>query len=221
MEINDFYKNFNSSTNYFLMKNDIFNNNNTKLNSSYNPFLQMNEDNPSNSYYRNYSNGQQINYNKIINNNFNINNNTAFNNMNHTAYIEKSSTIINHTNKIFEIFNSKNSLLKESSSINANNNPHNVLSLLKSKKIKIDLRKKKYKDNIKSILDNLIKCEEKYNKVLKENSKIFDRNCSLCYIISKTFVDDFKLIFNYDYYKQKNSFNSKIILKQRKNNPKI
>ena len=203
MESNNFNKKLNPSTKDYLIKNDIYNINNADLNSTYKPSFQMNDDNPSNFFYQNNNsngNGQQINYNNFINNNFNINNNNIFNSPNHTACIEKSSFIIN-----------------------SNNNSQNIISILDSDKIKIDFSRKENQENIKSILDSLIKCEEKYNQILNPNSKISHKNSSTspCYIISKTFIDDIKQLFNYDYYKEKNFFNSKIILRQRKNNPKI
>ena len=93
---------------------------------------------------------------------------------------------------------------------------NNIFS--QAKRIKIDLTNKKNQNNIKYIFENLIRCENIFNKVLNSNQEFDHSNYSPCYIISKTFLDELKKYFNYDYFKQNNIFDINLIIKQRKNN---
>ena len=157
-----------------------------------------------------------INYNKINNNSININNNNIINIINDSNSI---NNINNNTNKIKDLLNSNKNLSLSKKSISSTNSQKT--RSLKSKKIKIDFSKKINQDVILSILENIIKCEKEYNSNLNSKEKISPRNYSPCYIISKTFINNIKQLFNYDYYKSYNNFNANLILNQRNNNPNI
>ena len=87
----------------------------------------------------------------------------------------------------------------------------------KEKKIKIDLKNKRHQENIKNILENIIKSENTFNNYLNTKKEIYNSNYSPCYIISKIFLNEFKQLFNYDYFKKNEEFNLDLIINQRKN----
>ena len=91
-------------------------------------------------------------------------------------------------------------------------------NLKNEKKIRLDLNIEKNQENIKCIFENLIKSENIFNEYLNVEKEISNRNYSPCYIISKVFINEFKQLFNYDYFEKNEIFNMDIILHQRKNN---
>ena len=226
------------------VNNNFITNNNNNPSNSYNPFINENysktffmnnnsqnksginnNNQNTNPYMENLNKtsfidynrmNNSINYNKINNNSININNNNIINIINHSNSI---NNINNNTNKIKDLLNSNKNLSLSKKSISSTNSQKT--RSLKSKKIKIDFSKKINQDIILSILENIIKCEKEYNSNLNSKEKISLRNYSPCYIISKTFINNIKQLFNYDYYKSYNNFNANLILNQRNNNPYI
>ena len=91
-------------------------------------------------------------------------------------------------------------------------------NLKNEKKIRLDLNIEINQENIKCIFENLIKSENIFNEYLNVEKEISNRNYSPCYIISKVFINEFKQLFNYDYFEKNEIFNMDIILHQRKNN---
>ena len=201
-------------------RNNLFNSNNTFLiaNEKYYTNFFPNDNNQNNSgLKRNII--QSINYNNINRKGININNINIIDNSNS---INNINNMNNNTDKIKEILNSSKSLTLSKKSINSTNSQKS--KNLKSKKHKqkeIDFSKKANQDMIKSILENLINCEKEYNKILNSTSKILHKNYSPCYIIQKTLINNIKLLFNYDYFKNNHIFNPDIILNQRNNHPII
>ena len=185
---------FNSKTRIILKKNFILKEeDNNILNSSFNPSFDNSE----------------YNLNKLLNNNNDINNNIIISN-NQNIINNSQSYMNNNTNIILNSSSKNKNYLNDLS-----NKSEKIKEILKSKKIKIDLSKKSHQDNIKLILDNIIKCENNFNNILSHKSKY---NNSPCIILPKDFIEDLKKYFNYDYYKSTKNFDINKILEQRNNN---
>ena len=203
--------------------NNIINNNyNNNINKKYNDNNYTNTSQTENNFNPNNNNNSNLNNesNNINNTNFNFSdNNTNNNNLNINTILITNKIINSKDSK-----DSKDSINSSKKSINISNSSSNsekINSILNTKKIIIDLNKKKYQDDIKSILQSVITSENKFNDILKSNININinKNNYSPCFIVSKTFIEDIKLSFNYDYFKQSNKFDIDILLKQRNNEP--
>ena len=179
--------------NSFNMQQKFFFENQNYLQHSYNPFIPNNVNNNINQI----QNPQNIINNSETNNNIQNNNNYNENNLN------------NNTDKIVNAFNSN----YNSNSSGDNNNSNN--------KIKIDLSNKFVLKKIKSIFDYFIKVEKNYNNMLESNSKNNYLKYSPCIIIQKSFVNDLKNYFNYDYYKSNKNIDINKIFEQYNNDPII